>query len=70
MHIRNIKTSNGGINLNLNNFVSGETKPSHPITRTSSDRRPDAVREETSKNQDNHDHSHDKHEEDAANTEG
>ncbi|KAK4873317.1 hypothetical protein RN001_015346 [Aquatica leii] len=39
--------------------VSGETKPGHPVSRTGSDRRPDAVREESSRSQevqDNIDH--------------
>lgn len=32
-------------------FISVETKQSHPIARTGSDRRPDAVREEGFKHQ-------------------
>ncbi|KAF5297372.1 hypothetical protein FQR65_LT01302 [Abscondita terminalis] len=35
--------------------VTGETKPGHPVSRTGSDRRPDAVREESSRSQETQD---------------
>lgn len=35
---------------------AGDTKPGHPVTRTGSDRRPDAVREESAKVQDGQNH--------------
>lgn len=51
-------------------IIPGETKPGHPVTRTGSDRRPDAVREESSKgSQDSQDNVHDKHEDDTSHTE-
>lgn len=37
---------------------AGDTKPGHPVTRTGSDRRPDAVREE-SRTHDGHNNAHD-----------
>lgn len=46
----------------------GETKPGHPVTRTGSDRRPDALREEPSKAQESQNHSQDT-EDDAPTTE-
>lgn len=42
-------------------LFTGDAKPGHPVTRTGSDRRPDAVREE-SKNQESHNHAHENEE--------